>query len=55
MKKQLEEIVSKEEQVQVIVNKMTNWQRHQWAKAGRPQSTLEDVIRFKEMKRGSVR
>ena len=28
--------LAEEKEYNILVNKMTNWQRHQWAKAGRP-------------------
>ncbi len=33
--------MSEEEQIKILVNKMTNWQRSQWAKAGYPGAPRE--------------
>lgn len=52
MKKQLDEIVDTKEEIRKIVNQMTNWQRNQWNRAGRP-NDIETVLKFKELKRDS--
>ena len=52
MKKQISEIVDIEEQRQALINKLTNWQRHQWTKAGCP-NKFDEIVRFTELKRGT--
>lgn len=36
---------------QAIIQRLTNWQRSQWARAGYPQKTLADIQAFAEMRR----
>ena len=33
-------------EIQIMVNKMTNWQRNQWARAGYPKKWSSDILPF---------
>jgi hypothetical protein len=51
MKKSLDDMTATEDAIKKIVASMSNWQRNKWARAGYP-ATLDEVMKFKEMKRG---
>ena len=39
---------------QTLINRMTNWQRHQWSKAGYPKSKIADFVTLTKESRNAA-